>query len=421
MIVGFFSNVALAQPPQKSEIYFSQGQAVYYADDLPRSRLEATQDLVRNGVLQAVASVLGPAVTQSMYGSIQEKILSDKERFVDGYQLASEGPANGLYRVTGQVTVSRDLLLQALREHEFHVASPEQRPPLVEYLPDLRSRAAVSPTEEKEGSSPETGIKPSKPGVLWAVTENWGEEWRLPSQDSTGETAPLAMAVMENTKDLHWVPCFAPIGALRLDREGNIETGELSGLSREMGLGRAVTGKSWLAGSPPGNLRLLASLRVVEVQTGQAGHEIRKENAVDTGSIQEGIVRLAEAVLPSISQELPLPGPSTELVPRSDAEQNLGIWTVGIRATHPQRAWETVRKEIEGRFKSAQTSGFELGANEITVHIENVDGRVIREILNGRQISPGGATVRIEDYSEEKRSMVVVLGSSGPGEQGPGQ
>lgn len=421
MIVAFPCSMAPAQPPQKSEIYFSQGQALYYADDLPRSRLEATQDLVRNGVLQAVAALLGPAVTQSMYGAIQEKILSNKEKFVDGYQLASEGPGSGLYRVTGQVTVSREILVQALREHGFHVASPEQSLPLVEHLPDLKLRAAAGPNEDKERPGQETAIPHTKPEVLWVVTENWGAEWRLPSQTSTGKTVPLAMAVMERAKDLQWAPRFAPSGAVQFDRQGNIDPGEISGLSREMGLERVVTGKSWLAESPPGSRRLLASVRMLDVPTGESGHEIQAENAVDGESIDEGIIGLAEAILPSIGQELSLPGPSAETVPRSDTEKNLGIWTIRIRAAHPQSAWEAVRKEIEGRFKAAQTSGFELESNEITVRIENIDGRVIREDLNGRQVSPGGPTVLIEGFSEEEHSMVVVFGSSGPGEQGPRQ
>jgi len=41
VITGLALSSAWAQAPQKTEVYFAQGQAMYYPNDLPRSQMEA--------------------------------------------------------------------------------------------------------------------------------------------------------------------------------------------------------------------------------------------------------------------------------------------------------------------------------------------------------------------------------------------
>lgn len=413
IVTGLSAHSAMGQPPQKNEVFFSQGQAMYYPSDTSRSQLEATQDLISSGVLQAVAGLLGPASTQSMFAVIQEKILSNKEKYVDGYQLASEGLANGLYRVTGQVTVSKDLLVQDLREYGFPLIASTQSSPVPEYLPEKPARASLNPSPEADPGKSGRKAELTKIEVLWAVAENWEAKWTLPSETSPGETPPLARSIRQSTRSQEWTPRFAPIGSLQLDKQGNTDRDEVMAVSREIGLEKAVTGKSWLDGSQPGNQRLLASLLIFEVRTGRLEGEVHKERVLEGGSVQEGILHLSESLLPSVHEGLSQNAPPPEVTPRSDTDEHLGAWTVTIRAKHPQSAWENVRKEVESHFRSAQTSGFELGANEIKILIEGVDGRSLRDVLDTKQLSPGGQTIRIEDFSEEQRSMVVVFGNSG--------
>jgi len=412
VITGLALSPAWAQAPQKTEVYFAQGQAMYYPNDLPRSQMEAIQDLTSSGVLQAVAGVLGPASTQSMFGVIQEKLLLHKEKYVDGYQLASEGLANGLYRVTGQVTVSKELLLQDLREHGFQIP-PSAQPIVVEAVQDRATRMALSPPqrvgEGRSGDDP--GV--AKPMVGWAVVEKWEAKWVLPEQGAESRLPPFARSILEHARNLDWTPRFAPVQSLQADQQGNLKVEEVLALARRAGWDRAVIGKSWLDPSQPGNQRLLASLQIVEVSTGSPEGEISEERALDTRSLEEGVLHLAESVLPAIDsalsgQEEPV---ARETIP--ETARRLESWTITIRASHPQSAWEMVRKEIEAMFKDAKISGFELGVDHITVLIEGVDGRSVRDALDGREISPGGPKVQVMDFLEDRHSMTVVFGNIG--------
>jgi hypothetical protein len=416
LIAGFALRAAFAQAPQKTEVYFTQGQAMFYPNDRPRSQLEAIQDLTSSGVLQAVAGVLGPASTQSLFGVIQEKILSSKEKYVDGYQLASEGLANGLYRVTGQVTVSKELLLHDLREHGFQIPPPVQsRVADVVQDKDKAARIVLSPPQTAEEGRPGDGPGVSKPMVGWVVVENWDGKWVLPEHGVESGAPPFARSILEHARNLDWAPRFVPVQSLQVDKQGNLKLEEVLALAHRAGWGNAVIGKCWLDPSQPGSQRALTSMQIVDVSTESSGGEISEEMALDSKSIEEGVLHLAESVLPAIDHVLTSkeePG-ARESIP--EAAQRLDDWTMIIRASHLQSAWEIVRKEIESMFKDARTSGFELGVDHITVQIEGVDGRSVKNALDGREISPGGPKVQVTDFLEDRRSMTVVF--DGFGEQ----
>jgi hypothetical protein len=97
----------------------------------------------------------------------------------------------------------------------------------------------------------------------------------------------------------------------------------------------------------------------------------------------------------------------------SEPPRSLETWTLTIRASHPQSAWEIVRKEIEVLFRDAKTTGFELAASQVTVQVEGVEGHAVRDALDGREVSPDIPAMRIEEFSEAERSMVVSFGASG--------
>jgi nucleotide-binding universal stress UspA family protein len=412
IFTGLALSSAWAQAPQKTEVYFAQGQAMYYPNDRPRSQMEAIEDLASSGVLQAVAAVLGPAGTQSMFGVIQEKILSNKGKYIDGYQLASEGLANGLYRVTGQVTISRELLLHDLREHGFQVP-PSAQPGLVEGVQDKAAGAVPNrPQAVWEGRSVHDAGG-SKPMVGWVVAENWDTGWVLPEHEVEGGLPPFARSVLERARNLDWTPRFLPAQSLQPDKQGNLQGEEVLALARRAGWDKMVMGKSWLDPSPPGSRRLRASLQIVDLPTETSEGEISEEYALEAKPVAEGVLHLAESVLPAIDHALARSEESGvgEAIPEAGLPPE--SWTVTIRASHPQSAWEMVRKEIEAMFKDAKTSGFEMGVDHITARIDGMDGRAMRDSLDGREISPGGPKVQVLDFLEEQRSMTVVFGGIG--------
>jgi hypothetical protein len=408
ILASLAAHPAMGQPPQKTEIFFSQGQAMYYPDDTSRSQLEATQDLISSGVLQAVSRLLGPASTQSLFGAIQQKILLNKDKYVDGYQLASEGLANGLYRVTGQVTVAKDLLVKDLMDNGFQLSTSSEST-----LPDLPQEkrvlgSSVNSPPETDAGKPEL----ARSEVLWAVAENWDAKWSLPSESAVEKPTSLASNILRSTKNQDWTLRLPTTGSIQIDKQGNTDENQLMNISREIGIEKTIAGKTWLDSSQPGNQRLLASLRIIDVRTGKLAGEVRKERPLGEVSIEEGILHLAESLLPSVSEELAGQPPSPKVTPRSDSKEVPGTWTVVIRAQHPPSAWESIRKEVENRFRTAQTSGFEMGATEMKVVIDGIDGRSLRNALDNKSLAPNGQIIRIEDFSEEQRSMVVRFGNS---------
>ena len=411
-LAGLFLQPAYAQPPQKTEVFFAQGQAIYYPDDQPRSQSEASQDLMSSGVLQAVAGVLGPSGTQSMFGQIQEKILSNKEKYVDGYQLASEGLVNGLYRVTGQVTVSRELLIQDMRDLGFHIpaAPPPRVAELVQGKPTLIPPASP---QEFQGGRPGRGPRPARPMIAWAVAENWESKWVLPDDAAGGVLPPFARSVLENARNLSWTPRFFPAQSFQVDNRGNMKVEDVLAVSRQAGLRKAAIGRAWLDASQTGNERVFVSLETLDVESGASEGEIGGEHALQGDSVEETILRLAESLLPSLDRALSDSEGAREGDAAADAVRGPETWTLTINASHPQSAWEIVRKEIESLFKDARTTGFEMGANRITAQIEGVEGRSLRDALDGRELSPDIPAMRIEEFSEDGRSMALGFGTSG--------
>jgi hypothetical protein len=412
VMIGLALTSAWAQAPQKTEVYFVQGQAMYYPDNLSRSQEEAIQDLTSSGVLQAVAGVLGPASTQSLFGVIQERVLSNKEKYVAGYQLASEGLAKGLYRVTGQVTVSKEILLQDLREYGFQVPPPAQSR-VAEMLQDKAARNILRPPQNSEEGRDTREVAGAKPAVLWAVAENWEEKWDLPEDAAESETPRLAGNILEHSRNLDWTLRFAPVQSLQVDRLGNVQMEQALAVARGTGLAKAAIGKCWLDPSQPGNQKLLASLQIVDVSTGAAESEIAEERALEPRSLDEGIFYLAASIVPAIDRILSREREAEAKEGASQSGRRLESWTLTLRGSHPQSGWEIVRKEIEGLFKDAKTSGFEMGVDQITVQVEGMDGRSVRKALDGREISPGGPTVQIKDFSEDGRSMTVIFSNPG--------
>lgn len=412
LVAGLFLNPAWAQPPWKTEVFFAQGQAIYYPEDRARSQSEATRDLMSSGVLQAVAGVLGPAGTQSMFGKIQEKILANEEKYVDGHQVASEGLANGLYRVTGQVTVSRDLLIQDMRDFGFQIP-PAPPPRVAELVQGKPTLIPPGPPQEVQSGRPGRGARPTRPMIVWAVAEKWESKWVLPDDVTEGGLSPFARSVLEHSRGLGWTPRFVPARSFQVDQQGSLKVEEVAAASRKAGLEKAVIGRAWLDATQPGNERVLASLEILDIASGGSEVEVGGEHALEGGALEEAMLHLVESVMPSLDRALSAGGEGREHDAAAAAVGGHETWTLTITAPHPQSAWEIVRKEIEALFKHASTTGFEIAADRIVVQIEGVEGRSLRDALDGREVSPDIPAIRIDEFSEDGRSMALGFGTSG--------
>jgi hypothetical protein len=255
----------------KSAEIFSQGQAVYNPQDLARSQDEAVRDFHLQAVTQAVGTYLSPSQMGSQFGPLHEKVLKQPERYIETYQIFSESPMGGLYRVTGQATVSMDALRKDLLRAGFALAEgapspslpPSARPRVetpdtsdsqdkqdaseVEDASDVEDSSDTSDSSDAEDASdtpdtpdnseaykiagtwetreesPPAAAKQHQQEVLlaksaretavsrqkhlWAVAERWDREWYLP-KDRRDPHGLFALTMLQESQDYGWSLVF---------------------------------------------------------------------------------------------------------------------------------------------------------------------------------------------------------------------
>jgi len=247
------------------------------------------------------------------------------------------------------------------------------------------------------------------------VAEKYESQWVLPDDVMSGGLPPFAHAVLEKAAGLSWTPRFFPAGAFQLDGEGKVRVGEVLTVARQSGVGKIVVGRVWRDASQPGNERVLASLEVLDAASGESKGEVGGELGLQGVEVDDAVVRLAASLLPALDGALSAgeEARGTETVP--EAVPVLESWTLILHAAHPQSLWEAVRKEIEVLFKEAETTGFQMEGGRMTVQMDRVDGRTLRDALDGRWLSPDLPGIKVEEFSEAGRSM--TLGIDGAGER----
>ncbi len=296
---------AVEPPPQgKTAVFFSQGQSIYHPQDRARSRQEAVQDFLLQGVTQALGSFLSPSQMGSQFGLIQDKVLRQPDRYVVHHQIFSESPAGGLYRVTGQVTVAMDSLKKDVVQMGLGSPEPGQRPGGAAPSGGLsRSEAESASTGSLRDSGPQAtrGITPSRRELYWAVAESWDQGWSVPrgTRDPRGI---FAASILQESQDYPWTVRLPESGALTPDEGGNISIHPVLAQAKGLGIEKAVVGTVALRKSPNQNPRIETVLRVLDVPSGKLQGEIRKQRSLRGGSTQESVLELASLIMPQLDQ-----------------------------------------------------------------------------------------------------------------------
>ena len=413
----------------KSASFFSQGQAVYNAQDVARSRQEAFHDFHVQAVTQAIGTFLNPSQMGKQFGPIQEKVLKQSERYVETYQIFSEAPMGSLFRITGQATVSmellkKDLLRLGLAAAEGAASASPPAQPEVKPAPVTPPAMLTPPAAVSQGAVPGRRAREattSKRKCLWVVAERWGKEWYLP-KDRRDPRGLFAQSILQESQDYEWSLVFPESDTVSVDPSGKVSQTRALSLAVSLGIEKVVLGTTDLQTKGSQDALLAVHLRVLDGSTAKSQGDIHKEMGLGRASDQQGAGEMAFALVPQLDRLLREAPQSTELTrpaqqktePDRPAQQKTepvkggpGEWTLLIRSDHQYAYWEDLAKVLEARFKSMRVRSIELGKDEARVRIDGVDGEALAS-LQGTQVREG-ARVQVDGTSPEARTVRVTF------------
>jgi hypothetical protein len=413
----------------KTSAYFSQGQAIYNAQDRSGSQQRAVQDFLVQALTQAVGEFLSPSQMGGQFAFIQDKILNQPERYIESHQTFSEGSSNGLYRVTGQVTVNMDVLKKDLEQ--FDIGIGEARKPAAPDAPSeaVPPRLAPSGRErvEQTGRQPSRGITVTKQELFWAVAEKWDQQWYLPrgKRDLRGL---FALSVLQEAEDFDWSLHLPETGSITVEPNGNVSIAQVISEAKSLGLSKAVVGNVGVRRRQDQDNSMEATLRILDVSTGKTQGEIRKTWKTRQSSDQDDAIELASLLIPQLDNLLneevvgerqivggdapvaPSPGPTRGA---GGELRGTGEWTVVIHSENPFAHLEELQNLLRERSRSMQVKGMEVGPGEIKMRLDGIDGETLSS-LQGAQL-PSGTQIQVDGVSQEARSITLSFGlTSGP-------
>lgn len=391
-------------------VFFSQGQAIYDAQDLAKSQQAAIQDFMGQAVTQALGSFLSPEQMGQKYATLQNHVLKDPQRYVQAYQLFSEQPVNGLYRVTGKATIAMKTLRTDLQKLGFQLAetpaeepaaAPEQATSVQETTPPAATGSAETQEQQQE-QEPAGGRK-----ILWAVAEREAGGWNLAYSNEDQEAA-FAMSVLQESSDYDWSLSFPKEGALAPGAGGKVSQHAAVALAKQMGLPAAITGFVALGEDPHQGLVLKTALQVLDVASDQSLGEVHKELVLQGTSFQEGVMNLAAAVIPELDSLLgrkPQPAGVSRTAPG-----NGGEWTLIISGDHRQAYWGQLEQLLREHYHSLRVRSIELGPQQAKIHLAGLDPDFYN-VLQQLKLS-NGAQMQVDRYSPELHAVAVTVGQN---------
>jgi hypothetical protein len=407
LIQGSTGQSANAPPQGTPGVFFSQGQAIYSSQNRLKSQQAAIQDFLVQAIVQAAATFLSPGQLGEHYQVIQERLLKQPDRYVQSYELFTENPDQaGLYRITGQVTVSMDLLKKdlmtlGLTRTEAEGSQPQVFPSGPQAAP---SRPSIA-QPDKKGGLPDNGTV-SAEEVLWAVAEKWDDEWQLPG-DSKGSEGLLAASVFQASRDYGWSIRLPQMGTLAPDGNGEVPSAQALALAEALGLHRVVVGNVGLMPGQDDEVRLQAKLYILSVASGKAQGEIHKELAIRDMSAQEAALELADFVVPQLERQLrgaAQTGPATDSVA---VPEETGELVLQIRSRDGYTDWLALEKTLREHFKELQVKGFEIRPEMSIVKILGADGTSLMN-LDGTRLS-NGLQIQITRLGRGHDSLTITF------------
>ncbi|NSW86314.1 MAG: hypothetical protein HPY84_08335 [Syntrophobacteraceae bacterium] len=413
---------AAARDETKLGAFFSQGQTLHDLHDQEKSRQEAIRDFLVQAVIQALGYYMSPSQVGTRYTEIRKKILQQPERYVDNYQIFSEIPGDGVYRVIGQVAVSLDVLRNDLVQTGLLKEQPDVAALPADGKSDRPAAEAGEPGRAGESPGGKSPVDEAVPGsaaedtrdVLWAVAEKWEQEWMLP-ENLPERQGLFASIASQELADYRLTPRLPEPGDIRMDSGGNVPVNRAVSHAKDTGIPSVVVGAVALKrmGSHPPVLEV--NLRVLDVSSGRSLGHIRKERTLEEASNQEGAMEIAAEVVPQLAALLNASS-STEAESQAVVSDKPGEWILRIRSDQQFAYWREMEKGLRERARGLKVRSIEMGADENLIRIDGVDGQSLMA-MNGTPL-PSGVQVKIEALSGDPPSARVSFlaqGTSPPG------
>ncbi|SPJ13819.1 exported hypothetical protein [Syntrophobacter sp. SbD2] len=428
----------------RSATYFSSGQAVYDPQDTAKCQQQAIQDLMVQGLTQAIGSFLTPAQMGTQFAELQKKILAKPAKYIDSYQVFSEQQTGGMYRVVGEVTVSMGTLKEDLEVLGILAAQqtapdksasssgssvPRGATESEKTQVEKDDEAAAGPDESQASASHPPvvaggagiasyrGISATKREILWAVAEKWDQEWVL-ATESGGVNSLFARNLGKVMGDNDFSILFPQPGSVKMDLSGNIPPSQVISLAEGLGIHDVVVGKvSYAEDRNSKQVLLDADLRVIRIGQGKSEFELHKAQNMEDLSNQEGALELARRIAPQLSNFLGGPpqagqgtGSSTPAGATSAQVASVGPLLIYVpSAQYPY--WMELASILREQFKDMQIANLQIGTTQSAVKLDGVNGEYILKMSGARL--PSGATVRIDSYSTEAQTMNVSFSPPG--------
>jgi hypothetical protein len=386
----------------ETAVFFSQGQAAFNPQNVLQSQQAAIQDFLGQAVTQALASFLSPSQMGGKYSTLQEKVLKKPERYVQNYQIQSESPMEGLYRVVGQVTVFVELLKKDAEQYGL-VAEASQSPQALPVSPEPGRDTETKAVGAAEARPPAEQRPKEERNVLWAVAENWDGIWQFP-RDRVDPQPPLAAVVIEEARGHSWGLRLAAADTLEPDATGEVELQQAAATAKRMGAQVLILGTAVAEPEGDRGVVLDATARVVNAASGKVEGEIHKRLGPNRDGRPELAKQLATVILPQLDRLLRGSGVASDSTYQAGAADE---WALLIHSDHPYAHWEEMEKILRESFKSMKVKGIEMGPQQAVVRLEGV-GPDFVSVLQGVELR-GGVQAEIGRFSAEARSVEMTL------------
>jgi hypothetical protein len=406
-----------AQSLEELTSFFTQGQSIYNANDLAKSRGEALGNLFEQAVTQAIGMIMEPRKIAANYPVIQNSILKRSESYVQNYQVLSESSESGTYKVRAQVSITMDGLrrdLQQLGLDQKQVAL-EDDADRDKNIDNLNSEDQILDPDTGKGVSPDSELPPSSASslprfttkILWAVAEKIGGEWRI-ARDAESSDAIFALSVFHESQSYDIDLVFDEEQSVQVDPNGSVSLKSAITSAQDSEAQAVVIGTAALE-KENRQQTLKVDLRILSSTTLQEQGEVHLERTVGDATPEERALELAALTAPEL--ERILLQASQAKAPSTVSIGDTGSLTLVVNSYQSLSNWEELERILRENLKSLKVKDMELGPEEIRARLEGVTPDLPSQ-LEGIRLR-GGRQVHVKGYSQQDRTLNVELAPGG--------
>lgn len=380
VVIAGFAGPAFGQGGTAS--FSGHGEVASGEGDAASLRGRARRALLVDGVSQAVAGLVSAETQKRLKTDLRKNVYNQPDRYVMSYQILSENVRADSFELTGEVTVSLDLL----RTDLVQLGAVELEPADTGAAASGAGAAATGVAESTVAAFPVAKDPATTPGreILWVVSERWSSGWILPRDNDYG-ASPFLLGVAREIRDYGWNLVPPRDGSLSMETGGRVVLEDVLALAGAMTIATVVYGR--VSGRPVAATTSLVDtdLDVIDVTTRQSIGKIHQEWKAVGVNDHEAAVQLANLVVPGIDQLLTrgavagsqtAPAAGSTITPAAGtagAPAVAGEQVIVIRGNHPYAAWEALESLLTEHSGALRLNALELVPDAVRAHVSGVD------------------------------------------------